>query len=131
VSDGSPRPTCASTGDKTPADADDGDAGDFSRTYMGLDGSALIESRAMGTIRGSVRDVMDLFRSSRSYRLVAAIVTALTLVPLAIGLIEGFRVGGSALGYVIGFVVSVGFSGVWLGIVLWALAMIWYRPKTH
>jgi hypothetical protein len=96
-----------------------------------LGGSALIESQAMGTIRGSVRDVMDLFRSSRSYRLVAAIVTALTLVPLAIGLIEGFRVGGSALGYVIGFVVSVGFSGVWLGIVLWAIAMIWYRPKTH
>ena len=98
---------------------------------MGLDGSALIESQAIGTIRGSVRDLMDLFRSSRSYRLVAAIVTALTLVPLAIGLIEGFRVGGSALGYVIGFVVSVGFSGIWLGIVLWAIAMIWYKPKTH
>jgi hypothetical protein len=84
----------------------------------------------MGTIRGSIRDLMNLFRSSRSYRLVAAGVTALTLVPLAIGLIEGFRVGGSALGYVIWFVVSVGFSGVWLGIVLWAIAMIWYRPKT-
>jgi hypothetical protein len=84
----------------------------------------------MGTIRGSIRDLMDLFMSSRSYRLVAAGVTALTLVPLAIGLIEGFRVGGSALGYVIWFVVSVGFSGVWLGIVLWAIAIIWYRPKT-
>jgi hypothetical protein len=60
---------------------------------------------------------MDLFRTSRSYRLVVAIVTALTLVPLAIGLIEGFRVGGSALGYAIAFVVSVGFSGIFLGIV--------------
>jgi hypothetical protein len=113
------------------ADADDGDASDSSRTYMGLDGSALIESQAMGAIRGSVRDVMDLFRSSRSYRLVAAIVTALTLVPLAIGLIEGFRVGGSALGYVIGFVVSVAVSAIWLGIVLWAIAMIWYRSETR
>jgi hypothetical protein len=83
----------------------------------------------MGTIRGSVRDLMDLFRSSRSYRLVAAIVTALTLVPLAIGLVEGFRVGGSALGYVIWFVVSVAVSGIWLGIVLWAIAMIWQRPR--
>ena len=97
---------------------------------MGSDASALIESRVMGTLRGSVHDLMDLFRSSRSYRFVAAIVTALTLVPLAIGLIEGFRVGGSALGYVIGFVVSVGFSGIWLGILLWAIAMIWYRPRT-
>jgi hypothetical protein len=83
----------------------------------------------MGTIRGSVRDLMDLFRSSRSYRLVAAIVTALTLVPLAIGLVEGFRVGGSALGYVIWFVVSVAVSGIWLGIVLWAIAMIWQRTR--
>jgi hypothetical protein len=83
----------------------------------------------MGTIRGSVRDLMDLFRSSRSYRLVAAIVTALTLVPLAIGLVEGFRVGGSALGYVIWFVVSVAVSGIWLGIVLCAIAMIWQRPR--
>ena len=98
---------------------------------MGLDGSALIDSQAMGTIGGSVRDLMDLFRSSRSYRLVAAIATALTLVPLAIGLIEGFRVGGSALGYVIAFVVSVGFSGIFLGIVLWGIAMIWYRPRTR
>jgi hypothetical protein len=95
------------------------------------DGSALIESQAMGTLRGSVRELIDLFRSSRSYRLVAAIVTVLTLVPLAIGLIEGFRVGGSALGYVIWLVVSVGFSGICLGIVLWAIAMIWYRPSTH
>lgn len=90
----------------------------------------MIESQAMATIRGSVRELMDLFKSSRSYRLGAAIVTALTLVPLAIGLIEGFRVGGSAIGYVIWFVVSVGFSGILLGIVLWAIAMIWYRPRT-
>jgi hypothetical protein len=74
------------------------------------EGSALIESQAMATIRGSVRELMDLFKSSRSYRLVAAIVTALTLVPLAIGLIEGFRVGGSVIGYVIWILVSVGFS---------------------
>jgi hypothetical protein len=83
----------------------------------------------MASIRGSVRDLTDLFKSSRSYRLVAAIVTVLTLVPLTIGLIEGFRVGGSATGYVIWFVVSVGFSGIWLGIVLWAIAMIWYRSE--
>jgi hypothetical protein len=25
----------------------------------------------------------------------------------------------------------VGFSGICLGIVLWAIAMIWYRPSTH
>jgi hypothetical protein len=30
------------------------------------EGSALIESQAMATIRGSVREVMDLFKSSRS-----------------------------------------------------------------
>jgi hypothetical protein len=118
-------------GDEVAPDADDGDAGRSSGTYLGLDGSALIESQAMGTIRGSVRDLMDLFRSSRSYRLVAAIVAALTLVPLAIGLIEGFRVGGSALGYVIASVVSVGFSGIFLGVVSWAIAMIWYGPRTH
>ena len=90
----------------------------------------MIESQAMATIRGSVRELMGLLKSSRSYRLVAAIVTVLTLVPLAIGFIEGFRVDGSAIGYVIWFVVSVGFSGIWLGIVLWAIAMIWYVPRT-
>jgi len=84
----------------------------------------------MATIRGSVRELMDLFKSSRSYRLVAAIVIALTLVPLTVGLIEGFRAGGSTLGYAIWFVVSVGFSGIWLGIVLWAIAAVWYRPRT-
>jgi hypothetical protein len=61
----------------------------------------LIESQSVATIRGSVRDPRDLVKCSRSYRVVAAIVTALTLVPLAIGLIEGFRVARSAFGYVI------------------------------
>jgi hypothetical protein len=83
----------------------------------------------MAIIRESVRHLMDLVKSNRSYRVVAAIVTAFTLVPLAIGLVEGFRVGGSALGYVIWFVVSVAVSGIWLGIVLCAIAMIWQRPR--
>jgi hypothetical protein len=95
-----------------------------------LERITLVESQSMATIRESVGDLMDLVKSNRSYRVVAAIVTALTLVPLAIGLIEGFRVGGSAFSYVIWVVVSVGVSSVWLGVVLWAIAMIFYRPRT-
>jgi len=84
----------------------------------------------MAPIGESVRDLMDLVKSNWSYRVVAAIVTAFTLVPLAVGLIEGFRVGGSAFGYVIWVVVSVGVSSVWLGVVLWAIAMMFYRPRS-
>jgi hypothetical protein len=44
-----------------------------------------------------VRDVTAVYKVSRSYRYIVATITALAIVPLGIGLIQGARVGGSAL----------------------------------
>jgi uncharacterized membrane protein len=78
-------------------------------------------------VRLTVRDLRALYRTSRSYRRIVVIVAALTLVALIIGLAEGVSIGGSAAGVVIYVVVSVTVAGVWLGIVLWGIAAIWYR----
>ena len=74
-----------------------------------------------------VRDVTAVYKASRSYRYIVATITALAIIPLAIGLIQGARVGGSALGYVVWFVVTVGVTGIVVGIAVWAIAFIWYR----
>ena len=60
-------------------------------------------------------------------RSTVVIVTTLTLVPLIIALAEGVSIGGSVAGKVIYVVVSVTLSGIWLGIILWGIAVIWYR----
>jgi hypothetical protein len=65
-----------------------------------------------------VRDVTAVYKVSRSYRYIVATITAIAIVPLAIGLIQGARVGGSALGYVVWFVVTVGVTGIVVGIVV-------------
>jgi len=78
-------------------------------------------------VRLTIRDLRALYRTSRSYRRIVVIVAALTLVPLIIGLAEGVSIGGSAAGVVIYVVVSVTVAGVWLGILLWGIAAIWYR----
>jgi len=74
-----------------------------------------------------VRDVTAVYKVSRSYRYIVATITALAIVPLAIGLIQGTRVGGSALGHIVWFVVTVGVTGIVVGIVVCAIAFIWYR----
>jgi hypothetical protein len=61
-----------------------------------------------------IRDLTALYRVSPSYRRVVIIITALTVAPLLIGLVEGARVGGSVLGYAIWFFASVGLTGIWL-----------------
>ena len=74
-----------------------------------------------------VREVTAVYKVSRSYRYIVATITALAIVPLAIGLIQGARVGVSAIGYVVWFVVTVGVTGIVDGIVVWAIAFVWYR----
>jgi hypothetical protein len=82
----------------------------------------------MSDFRRSARDLATLYKTSRSYRRVVVILTVLTLIPLAVGLVEAASVEGCTLGYVIWFLVTVGVSSLLLGLALWAVAMIWYRP---
>ena len=68
----------------------------------------------------AIDDTRAAYRTSRSYRWVVVTVTTLTLVPLLIG------VTGDA----VFVVVSVTASCIVVGVVLWGIAALWYRPPT-
>ena len=75
----------------------------------------------------AIDEMRAAYNTSRSYRWVVVIVTTLTLVPLLIGLAAGISTGGSVAGNAVFVVVSVTASGIFVGVVLWGIAAIWYR----
>jgi hypothetical protein len=79
-------------------------------------------------VRLAIDDMRAAYRTSRYYRWVVFIVTTLTLLALLIGLAAGISTGGTVTGDAVFVVVSVTASGIVVGVVLWGIAVIWYRP---